>query len=806
MGNWTITVPEATTNLWTNPSIEQDTTGFSASGSGTPPTISRDATFARFGTYSLKIVCIGDGANQGVSTPAGASGIAATVGTSYTTTVYAKGSGTIYLRHRWYNGAAIVSTDSGTGVALSATSWQRLTITSTAPATTTNLTALIGTTTAQAVTYYVDGLQVEAKAYATTYIDGDQPGGTWAGLRHGSTSSRAANYRLGGREYDIQTQYGLRVRQFSGAGVADYELMTQELALQPGAVFLRDKISARNLTLTLDNNSTSAAGLHSKRKAFWNVIKPDALGQSQPFLIGYSGAASGKTVYGAFRYAGGWGLNDGMNGGANYIEASGTVGLRLLAVDPFWYADDAESAVLDYQDSLASNNFAIARIGGAWQNLGTGFNAAVNAIAVDKERGRVYFAGAFTTANGVTVNGVTYWNGSTFVAMGGTAGVAGGIAYALAVAPNGDVYVGGAFTSAGGSTADGLARWNVAAGTWTAFTNGTPGDVIRAIAINNSGTVYIGGTFVNWDGNASSDYIVSYNGTAFAPLSTGTNGAVHALAIGLNGTTLYVGGDFTTPQTRIMSWNGSAFSAMGSGASSIVRVILCAPDGSVYVGGDFTTTPSTSNVARWNGVAWFTLNYPGVGSAVYSMALLTDNQLIVSGNMDDVYVYSGNTWYLYDSFLLSSPGTFTSIAVYNGVIYIGHTIASTTLISGRTTVTVLSTAPVYPIITITGPTTAASTCTLQWLENQTTGERLYFNLSINTGEIITIDLRPQARKVSSNWRGQIFDQPLPTSDYSSWHLVTGANTVAAFMTGTITGATMVMNWAKIHASIDGEAA
>ncbi|MBK9497186.1 MAG: phage tail family protein [Xanthomonadales bacterium] len=803
MGNWKIVVPEAATNLFTNPSFELDAIG-AAAAVGWSKDIGTETflidTVARFGARSLKVVTAATSSSGPFSTVTATT----TALTQYTATFYAIGSGSVQVF--FVDGGA--GSQKGTAVTLSATNWTRVSHTATFGNGASRAVGII-TSNATAATFWVDGAQLEAASYATTYIDGDQPGGTWAGLRHLSTSSRAANYRLGGREYDIETQYGLRVRNHFGAGSPDHEVMTQDLALQPGSVYLRDRINARTLTLVMDNNSTSLAGLHSRRKAFWNVIKPDALGGGQPFLIGYSGAASGKTVYSAVRYAGGWGIEGGLISPNRAVEADASVALRLLAVDPFWYADDAESATIDYQDSIASNNYALARIGGAWQNLGTGFNGIVICSAIDKERGRVYFGGSFTTANGVTVNGVTYWNGTTFVAMGATAGVAGGAVgvYTIAVAPNGDLWVGGDFTSAGGSTADGLARWNVAAGTWTAFTNGAPGDLIASIAIDKNGLVYIGGTFANWDGNANEDNIASYNGTAFAPLSTGTNGLVRALEVGLDGTTLYVGGNFTTPQTRLMTWNGSAFSAMGGGSDNIVYSIFAAPDGNVYAGGDFTTP--YLYIAKWNGSAWSSL-YNGLNGAVYTISNAKVG-IYVGGNFttglgDRAAQWNGSRFIRLDADLPGTPIVRTIARTADDSVFVGYDSTGTALASGRTTVTALSTAEVYPVITITGTTTAASTSTLQWLENQTTGERLYFSLVINTGEIITIDLRPQSRKVTSNWRGQIFDQPLPTSDFSSWHLVTGANTVAAFMTGTITGATMTMNWAKIHASIDGEAA
>jgi hypothetical protein len=60
----------------------------------------------------------------------------------------------------------------------------------------------------------------------------------------------------------------------------------------------------------------------------------------------------------------------------------------------------------------------------------------------------------------------------------GFPGIAGGTSVrALAVLPGGDVIAGGLFTTAGGVSANGIARYNPSTGVWSALGAGTNGNV-----------------------------------------------------------------------------------------------------------------------------------------------------------------------------------------------------------------------------------------------------------------------------------------------------------------------------------------
>src|SRR5947209_4661169 len=82
-------------------------------------------------------------------------------------------------------------------------------------------------------------------------------------------------------------------------------------------------------------------------------------------------------------------------------------------------------------------------------NLGTGFNGAVNSVAVQGD-GKMVLGGAFSTLNGITNNRLARVNtdgtpDTTFDSSLGTG--FNGTVYSVAVQANGEIVVGGDFTT-----------------------------------------------------------------------------------------------------------------------------------------------------------------------------------------------------------------------------------------------------------------------------------------------------------------------------------------------------------------------
>jgi len=797
-----IIVPEAGTNLVANPSVELNTTGYTANN-GTE-TLSRLTSFARFGIYSLFTQTSANTNVEGWLYPGtGTNGIAvsASMMHSFYVWIYQEAaSNSLQLKIDWYTAAGAFISSHTQNITTVVGRWAKFSLTaafSPATAAFATLKVVEQSGSATAKTWWSDGINFVALEYALTHIDGDQPGCRWTGLRHASTSTLDAQERSGGRERDLTDDFGIGVlRQYPGVGMPPVTNNVQPLALQPGALFQSSKVGPRVFDLHVDVEGTTYENMHKKRKDFIDLIKPDRTRGGQPATLVFKGSAKKATIQARY------------DGGAEFGQHTGfdeQPVIRLLCVDPFWQEDNQEVASLDFQDSVSNAARGLRRHAGQWKALGTGFNARVNGIAVDFQRGRIYFVGDFTTANGVTVNRVTYWDGTTFIAMGTGADLE---VLGIALAPNGDVWIVGAFDNVNAVASHGIARWNVSASTWTQFALG-PAD-FNAVVIAKTGRLYAGGNFINWNADPASDFIVQFDGSIWSAVGTSPFGATDypqrgAMAIDTSDN-LYVG----TQVGIVRKWNGSAWSTIGTAAGGNVDIwsIYVASDGTIYVGGDYTSISSVSanNIASYNGSAWSPLG-SGVNAAVFSIRQTANGLFIVGGNFtsagglalgDRIAGWNGSTWVHLDADLPGSPGVL-AVATLGDDIYIGFDTTGTATAAGLTTVTNNGTTEIYPIVTIIGP--SSGSCTVQWLENQSTKQRWYLNLVVQTGETVTLDTL--TGKVDSDFRGRIYDQPLGGSD--SFKLLPGANTVAAFVTGTITGVSMLLRWIPRHWSVDGVA-
>lgn len=177
-------------NLWTNPSFETNTTGYTATGGAT---LTRSAVAGFFGDYVLKIDAA-NAANSGFYT----SVIAATAGTTYVVSLTGvTGSGTKAMKFvfDWYDsGFGLLSSDTSSTKNYNSTTMRRLSASAGAPANTAYVVIQFLTESAQGVfDIYVDGLQVEA-GFLSDYVDGDQDNCRWAGTAHASQSYRGGPY------------------------------------------------------------------------------------------------------------------------------------------------------------------------------------------------------------------------------------------------------------------------------------------------------------------------------------------------------------------------------------------------------------------------------------------------------------------------------------------------------------------------------------------------------------------------------------------------------------------------------------
>src|SRR5574342_1419099 len=207
--NILLVIPEATTNLVTNPSLETDTTGYVAANGAT---LTRIATAQRRGVYSLNIAPTA-ATDDGVYWP-----ITLVAATEYAHSFDFKGQDKIPYRAYLYDvtGAVIL------GQPLTFTGddeWHRYAFIESTLANTSHRLYIVKNNHANTGAFQVDGVQIEANSFATTYCDGDQGGCSWNGTVHASTSTRDGASRQGGKLVDFE-DYGFAVEALTGFGAA----------------------------------------------------------------------------------------------------------------------------------------------------------------------------------------------------------------------------------------------------------------------------------------------------------------------------------------------------------------------------------------------------------------------------------------------------------------------------------------------------------------------------------------------------------------------------------------------------------
>jgi N-acetylneuraminic acid mutarotase len=205
-----------------------------------------------------------------------------------------------------------------------------------------------------------------------------------------------------------------------------------------------------------------------------------------------------------------------------------------------------------------------------------------------------------------------------------------------------DLYVGGYLRTLGDGTeiSDNIARYDISTGTWHSLPNGglsAPHGGGSVHALQLVGTdLYVGGSFTTLgDGTDISDYIARYDtstGMWHSLPNQGLNFFVGAMAV--DGSDLYVGGTFfalgdgsdisdhiALYDTSTGVWHSILQEGIGWGVTA-----LALEGSNLYVGGDFLTMDGTDisdNVALYNTStgSWNSLSNDGVNGSVTTLAL-----------------------------------------------------------------------------------------------------------------------------------------------------------------------------------------
>jgi RHS repeat-associated protein len=134
-------------------------------------TNSRDTSWSKFGSASTKVVTSGGTSGQGIEINTGLTSLMLPAGTVETGSAWVKGTGTITAVLRFFDYAGHYTSGSSITVALGSTA-QRITVKATVGNGTTAYSAelRLTTNTAQAITFWVDGVQIERLPFATPYV------------------------------------------------------------------------------------------------------------------------------------------------------------------------------------------------------------------------------------------------------------------------------------------------------------------------------------------------------------------------------------------------------------------------------------------------------------------------------------------------------------------------------------------------------------------------------------------------------------------------------------------------------------
>ncbi|MBI2934667.1 MAG: phage tail family protein [Chloroflexi bacterium] len=661
--------------------------------------------------------------------------------------------------------------------------------------------ALVGTGTIPASTYKVHGL------FST------DSGNSFSSFmfmhgQDGSTSTRSSQSRAGGRWRDFYDDYSVGVVGMVGFGIPDVQHNVTPYSILPGALLQNIKTKTRDFALIMEPQGGSLTSLHTARDHVIDAVKPDLVSPVQPVRLKYTGSTNEVVIQA--HYAGG--LEGNFDGTQGVQER---FGVKFMSYDPYFEAIKDGAATLTTKLSVANADRVIKKISGTWAALSTGLNGEVWAIetAID---GTVYVGGLFTNAGGVAAAdyiakwtpGSTAWSALGTGVTDSTGAGAQGV-QAIAIAPDGAVYVGGTLTSAGGiANTSNIAKYTPGSDSWSAVSTGLD-NAVQALGFAQNGDLWIGGGAF---GGVVNNYVTKYNGTSFATLSTMAT-SVYGLTVDSNDD-LYIAGLAGAAADRIMKWNGSTWGALGSGASGTCYKLAIGPDGYLYVAAGTATVGGVTNavgIAKWNGTAWTALSTGVGGGAAYTVRFI-DGLLHVGGaftqaggiTLADRYaIWNGSAWLHADVDLPGSASVWAIASPNDKDVYLGYDTAGTASGSALTTITNSGSTVAYPklIIKRTGGTSG----TLEYLKNETTGKTIWFNYALLDGETLTIDFTPGNKTMTSSIFGNVIGRALlPGSDFSTWALQPGSNSVSLFVADAGTPSIVAtMEWIDLYWSPDG---
>ena len=411
---------------------------------------------------------------------------------------------------------------------------------------------------------------------------------------------------------------------------------------------------------------TQAGAVNATNVARWNGSAWSAMGN------GFNGPVRALCMYAGSLYVGGSFTNSSL-AITNLARWDGSSWIPVNANRSVWdlvsdgtnlYVGGNFSTVAGFGSASVSAAGIAKWNGSAWSGLGTGLGGfgigtmSLGAYKMSWSTNRLYVGGVFNQAGGVGCSHVASWDGTNWSALGatkskGTTHFLGQVRCFQPVGTN--LYVGGIFTEAGSIIVNGVARWDrtnwsaVGTGFTNTFTSATAPPNITCLTTNGT-NLYAGGNFTN-SGGALIKGVARWGGTNWAPMASGLNGTVNALAVHKG--VLFAGGSFTARGDGsgslhgIAQWDGVEWQDVPIISAWRINNSISAlvSDGTnLYVGGNYF-------------VAWgFSPEYPDTGASV-----------------DNLGRWDGNFWWPIGT---APNNTVSSLCISNGVLYAGGVFTS----------------------------------------------------------------------------------------------------------------------------------
>jgi hypothetical protein len=761
----TVILPEESTNLVLNPSVETNMTGYTALGGATA--IARVISHQRRGVYGIEVTPAA-GVDAGVYN----NGTTTVTGTVYTLSLDFLGVIGDTYRLRIYTNAGVVVAQSD--IIDGKDFWQRpyFTYTETAGGANQRL-AVMRLNGGSVIPFYVDGFQLEALDHNTTYIDGDQapitPGRQeyfWNGVVHASTSYRIQDTRAGGREVTLNS-LGFEVMSIVGWGHPTISNISTEMNLG-GSSYQNTIVKERLITVSGSFQANDFRDLMKKRAAVLDAVSPFKTTQKQPLKLGYhsmQGCEDVKPpVYFQVSY------ESGLEGIIDN-PASENVGIVFKEYLPGGF-EDGERAIELMPFELIEGSLLFMRQdknSGEWINAGGSFetNATEEIYAIAESQNKTMYIGGLFVGNILEFNQDTL--ASSTLGAGGNNTV-----YTIFIAKNGLVYMGGDFTSMNAAAHTRISVYDPVSATFATFGTGM-NSTVRSIIVTKNNLICAGGAFTTANGVAV-NYFTYWDATAatFVAIGAGLNGIVYDMWLDNDGTTIWIAGAFTTANgvaantvCRFNSLTLAFETGYATGLANTLSNSICETvNGDVYC--LHNTTVTNGVPYKLDGQSWVSVpNFPFV----------TSNKIRPHKYDSGVYINRTTTVDDTEAFTNYINGAFyetqehglsgiscTSIYETDKYIYLGLSKLVLTIylmsVSAFTDVGISDYEKAIPNYKIFGP------AVVKYISNQVANKKIYMNYVLGDGEYVNINLL-NSSIIDSNGNNKI-GELLPISQFSNF--------------------------------------